>query len=918
MNKVFRFIIIAFLVASFAISPLAGVQALGTGPAELAPLNIGSGTIVPNQYIVVFKPATGPNVQTSAIGALEASGGKVIFEYGSALNGFAASLPEKALLELRLNPQVAYIEADQIVSLVPLDEDIHSKIETVESGTIDTDSYQDFPTWGLDRIDQHGLPLDDIYTYLTTGAGVNVYIIDTGIRSTHTQFTGRATKDFDSVGDTLNGNDCNGHGTHVAGTIGGVTYGVAKAVRLHGVRVLDCNGSGTYAGVIAGINWVSANRIKPSVANMSLGGDYSAAMTAAVTAAIANGVTFVVAAGNDNANACNYSPASTPTAITVGATAANDYRASYSNWGPCLDIFAPGSNITSAWNYGDEAYNTISGTSMASPHVAGVAALYLQAHPTASPLTVAAGLINFSTKNVVIGPASSANRLLYSQVGYPPDVPNPITPEGAITDITPTFTWSKVNGATSYQFVLYRSGSLYYAKTVDASSCGTVNCENTPTTVLPHYYYTWKIHALVGGTWRAYSDLKQFNIIIPPTIPTLIAPINRIADSTPGFTWTRIQGATQYEYALFMGTALQYTKTMLATACGLTRCTDTPTTVLPYPASYSWKVRAMISGIWLPYSVGKTFIIVNPVPTAIVPNSKITDNTPTFSWTMIPGASQYEYLLYKGATLIQTVTTTAKACGISTCASTSIKVLVNGSYTWKVRAMVGGEWKAYSAGKVFSIVSLTGFNSQFTSDADGWTPQNGSWSVASGFYRTPGLPGLNVSSAHIDNYTTLTYEVKMLRVSGDYYANYIHFRGSPAPLASDGDWNNGYRFTVSNDGYFHIGYNQNGNWYWILPWISTPSVSSGWNTLRVTMNGTFVQFFINGDRVAYGNLTVFSAGQVGFGYYRDTYSKGDTLFIDYATLAMTAPASSLNTGGINLDTVSPVDSATAGNPDIAP
>jgi subtilisin family serine protease len=310
------------------------------------------------------------------------------------LKGFAASLSPQALEALQKNPDVAYIEADQTVSI---------------------SASQSPATWGLDRIDQRNLPLNNTYIYNYTGSGVRVYVIDTGIRRTHTQFGGRAYLGTDTVGDGQNGNDCNGHGTHVAGTIGGSTYGVAKAVRLYAVRVLNCSGSGTISGVIAGVDWVTQNRVLPAVANMSLGGGASSALDTAVNNSIAAGVTYAIAAGNSNANACNYSPARVAAALTVGATDSTDARASYSNYGTCLDLFAPGSSITSAWNTSDSATNTISGTSMATPHVAGVAALYLQRYPSASPSTVGSAIINGATTGKVTNPGTgSPNRLLYS------------------------------------------------------------------------------------------------------------------------------------------------------------------------------------------------------------------------------------------------------------------------------------------------------------------------------------------------------------------------------------------------------------------------------------------------------------------------------------------------------------------------
>ena len=505
MNRIIRFIVIASLIIGFAASPLTGAQAQSLGPGGLAPLSVGQGTVIPNQYIVVLKSTSAQDVQTSAINTLEASGGKLVFQYGAALNGFAAILPDNALLALRQNPQVDYIEADQVVSLGP--------DQGAEAGQLQAEAIQTSAPWGLDRIDQRALPLNNTYIYTNAGAGVHVYIIDTGIRSTHNQFGGRASKVFDSVGDGQNGNDCAGHGTHVAGTIGGSTYGVAKAVKLYAVRVLDCAGQGSYAGVIAGVNWVAAHRVKPAVANMSLGGPFSAALNSAVNAAVATGVTFVVAAGNDNLDACGYSPSSTPAAITVGATYYDDSRSYFSNWGSCVDIFAPGSFITSSWIGSNTATNTISGTSMASPHVAGVAARYLQLNPTASPAVVAAALISLSTKDVVIDPAGSVNLLLFSNITASIFAPTTVTPIGLSNDTTPTYSWTKVIGAAQYQFQLYKGPTLVYTKTVLARACAaTPDCEITPTKVLPYATYAWKVRALVGGVWRIYSAPRLFTL----------------------------------------------------------------------------------------------------------------------------------------------------------------------------------------------------------------------------------------------------------------------------------------------------------------------------------------------------------------------------------------------------------------------
>jgi subtilisin family serine protease len=290
------------------------------------------------------------------------------------------------------------------------------EVEYVEqNGLVSISESQPEATWGIDRLDQHDLPLNQTYLYNASGRGVHAYIIDTGIRVSHNEFGGRAEHSFDSIEDGEKGNDCNGHGTHVAATVGGNLYGVAKGVRLHAVRVLNCKGSGSIAGVIAGVDWVANNRQLPAVANMSLGGGKSDALDDSVRRAVAAGITFVVAAGNENADACTRSPARTSEAITVGATSNDDARASFSNWGRCVDVFAPGHEILSAWPTDDASTRVLSGTSMAAPHVAGVAALFLERNASATPAAVSSALVDNSTDGKVAKRGKcSPNRLMFS------------------------------------------------------------------------------------------------------------------------------------------------------------------------------------------------------------------------------------------------------------------------------------------------------------------------------------------------------------------------------------------------------------------------------------------------------------------------------------------------------------------------
>ena len=354
---------------------------------------------VPGEYIVVLKPPV-PGEKAFRSGLVAENlvarfGGSVFHTYEHALRGFATRMTPEQARALSAAPEVEYVEENGVVSI---------------SGGNQPDA-----TWGIDRLDQHDLPLNQTYLYNASGKGVHAYIIDTGIRISHSEFGGRAEHSFDSFSDAQKGNDCNGHGTHVAATVGGNLYGVAKGVQLHAVRVLNCDGSGSIAGVIAGVDWVANNRVLPAVANMSLGGGKSDALDDAVRRAIGAGVTFVVAAGNENQDACSRSPARTPEAITVGATTNADQRSSFSNWGRCVDVFAPGSQILSAWLTDDSSTKVLNGTSMAAPHVAGVAALFLERNASATPAAVTSALVDNSTADKVANAGRcSPNRLMFS------------------------------------------------------------------------------------------------------------------------------------------------------------------------------------------------------------------------------------------------------------------------------------------------------------------------------------------------------------------------------------------------------------------------------------------------------------------------------------------------------------------------
>jgi len=356
-----------------------------TATTRIAPLYSVNGVPIENSYVIVLKDGADPT-SVAAVAGIQPR-----FVYVFALNGFSAELNQGQLTALQHNPNVDYIEPDQ---------------EFQADATVTAAS------WGLDRIDQRNLPLSGTFTYTATASAVYAYVIDTGIYTAHTQFGGRASNVYDAFGGS--GQDCHGHGTHVAGTIGGSSYGIARAVRLRGVRVLNCSGSGSTSGIIAAVDWVRGHRSNPAVANLSLGGGFSSSLNTAINNLANSGVFVAVAAGNSNANACNYSPSSASAAYTTAASTSSDAKASYSNYGSCVDGYAPGSSIKSAWIGSTSATATISGTSMASPHIAGVAALYKATFGNASSSTIVSWINTNSTSGKITGnPTGTANRLLY-------------------------------------------------------------------------------------------------------------------------------------------------------------------------------------------------------------------------------------------------------------------------------------------------------------------------------------------------------------------------------------------------------------------------------------------------------------------------------------------------------------------------
>ena len=656
-----RLLVTALTATLFVSLPVASMASADQNEAE-------------GSYIVVMKSSDDLDNEEAEISR---SGGRTEKRFSRAINALSVRVKHSEAARIRSNPKVLLVELDQPVY------------------ALDTQSPS--PSWGLDRIDQRALPLNSTFTASAKGANVDVYIVDTGIYSAHSDFTGRLSAGFTAINDGNGTNDCNGHGTHVAGTSAGTTYGIAKSATLIPVRVLGCTGSGTTSGVIAGLDWIVGHHVagKTAVANMSLGGGVSAALDTAVQNVISDGVVMAVAAGNDGLNACNYSPARAANAITVGSTTNTDARSSFSNTGTCVDIFAPGSSITSAWIGGTTATTSISGTSMASPHVAGVAAVLLGRFPTSTTAEIASMLRTSATPNVVTSAGTgSPNYLLYlDPLGgpiVPPPPPTPVAPS-APTGITIT----PGSGQLSVSFTAGAAGTSPITSYKYSANGGTTwATRQTGTTASPIV-----ITGLTNGSTYSVS-IRAVSLVgdgatstpVSATIPTPVAP-----SAPTGITITPGSGQLSVSFTAGAAGTSPITSYKYSANGGTTWATrQTGTTASPIVitgltngSTYSVSIRAVsLVGDGATSTPVSATIPVAPSAPTIGTATANAGRTATVRWTL--GANGGSAItshvvtayLNGSATVARSVTVT----GATSVSATVTGLTAGGSYTFRVQA----------------------------------------------------------------------------------------------------------------------------------------------------------------------------------------------------------------------------------------
>ena len=645
-------------------------------------------------YLVVLKDNIDPlevDFKSDAITEFLSSQKDRTFK--NALKGFTIQLTSKDLEKVRKDPNVKYVEQDQVMKI---------------SAT------QFTAPWGLDRIDQTGIPLSGSFTYETTGSTVDAYIFDTGIRTDHNEFIGRVVPGFNAITTTAAPNDDNGHGTHVAGILGGTRYGVAKGISIVPVKVLDKFGTGTFTQIIAGIDWAIAHHTtKPAVGNVSISGPVSVGLDEAIRRAITDGIVMCVAAGNNAVDASTTSPGRVTEAIVVGAVTNTDQWSSFSNFGTVIDILAPGTSITSAWHTGINDINVVSGTSMATPHAAGAAALYLEKFPGTTPASVQNGLKSSSVNNrISLVPAGTSNTLL--NINFIAPLPIPVTPTvvspanlSSAQPVNLTLTWSTSSNATSYGVQVSTTSNFV---TLLVNDVGLTSTSKTLSGLNQGTTYYWRINATnVSGTSQ-WSAVNSFSTLAPPLLavpsaPVLSSPSNmaRAQVIAPALVWSAVSGATSY------GLQVSTNANFLTTTVNLSGLTTLNRTLtgLTEGTTYYWRVNASNSagtGAWSsPYSFSTLTTAPPPsgsilsVPILQLPVDRATgiSRTPILTWTPINGAISYD---------LQVSTTTAFTSNAvdltglpGNSAQISTVLASRRLYYWRVRAVNGTSVSGWSA-----------------------------------------------------------------------------------------------------------------------------------------------------------------------------------------------------------------------------